>query len=115
MLDFACKRIELEEVVRCGLAISKSEYALIRFLLRNRDNWYSSEQLSARMHLDKSTIQRSLKKLFEKEVINRKQRNLESGGYVFIYQTKNRQALIEKISSIVQDWTKRVLEEMKNW
>lgn len=115
MIDFACKRIELEEIIRCGLGISRSEYSLIRFMLKHYDQWFSSKQLSRSMNLDKSTLQRSLKKLYENEVLSRKQKNLDTGGYIFVYQAKDKKEIAKKIANIIEAWTSQAIIQIKNW
>lgn len=49
---------------------------------------------------DRTTIQRAVKRLFEKELIKRRQLNLEKGGYQFIYSSKPKSELKEKVFKI---------------
>ncbi|MBT3297659.1 MarR family transcriptional regulator [archaeon] len=115
MLDFACKRFSLDEVIRCGLALTKSECKLLRFMLKNSVDWYTTEELSKQLDLNLSTIQRSVKNLHSKEVIERSQNNLESGGYVFLYKIKKKRELREMLIGIVKSWSERVEKELKKW
>ena len=89
MIDFACKKFDLEEVVKCSLGLSKSEFKLLKFLIEN-DKEFTTEKLSEKLKLDKSTIQRAVKKMHEKGLIRRGQINQSVGGYVFLYRIKIR-------------------------
>ena len=35
MIDFACKRFEMSEVIKCSLALSKAEFKLFDFFIKN--------------------------------------------------------------------------------
>lgn len=113
MLDFACKKIQIEEVIRCGLGITKSDYKMLMLMLRSNTRWFTAIDLSKSMNLDISTIQRSVKRLYEKQAIQRKQKNLDNGGYLFYYKIREKDNLIELINGIVQDWAKRVDKELR--
>lgn len=115
MLDFACKRFSLEEVIRCGLALTKSECKLLRYMMNNSTEWYTTEELSKQLNLNLSTIQRSVKNLHTKEVIDRSQNNLETGGYVFLYKVKKKRELREMLINIVRSWSERVERELERW
>ncbi len=115
MLDFACKRFSLDEVIRCGLALTKSECKLLRFMMGNSTDWYTTEELSKKLNLNLSTIQRSVKNLHAKNVIERSQNNLDSGGYVFLYKIRKKKELREMLIEIVRTWSQRVESELENW
>jgi predicted transcriptional regulator len=115
VIDFACRRFRLDEVIKCGLGLSKSDYKLMEHLLDKEEEWFTTEMLVKQMHLHLSTAQRSVKRLYEKGVLLRSQKNLDNGGYVFQYQIKNKKALSNLVQDIVHKWAKRVEEELKKW
>ncbi|MBT7902801.1 MarR family transcriptional regulator [Candidatus Woesearchaeota archaeon] len=115
MIDFACKQFKLEEVIKCGLGLSKADYKLLEFLLQQYDEWFTTDDLAKRMKLNLSTIQRSVKKLSEKQVIKRSQNNLDGGGYMYVYQIKDKDQIRELMMNIVTAWVKRVDDELKKW
>jgi predicted transcriptional regulator len=115
MIDFACKKFSIDEVIKCSLALTKADYKTLIHLANNSDDWLSTEDIAKKLKLDITTIQRAVKKLTEKEMINRKQMNLEGGGYTFIYQIKNKKIMREKIMSIIKQWTSKVEEQLKKW
>ncbi len=92
MIDFACKRFELNEVIKCGLALTKSDLIIMYFLIKNRER-LSSLEISKRIGLDLSTVQRSLKRLNEKNLVVRSQTNLANGGYVYSYTIRDKKEI----------------------
>lgn len=115
MIDFACKKFDIEDVVKCSLALSKSDYKLLKFLIKNSGRKFNTEELSKELTLDKSTIQRGVKKLYEKELITRSQINQEVGGYLFLYSIKDKSKINEIILGIIDGWVKTVKDNIKKW
>jgi len=115
MIDFACKRIELKEVIKCGLGLSKADIKIMKTMMENNIKWFTSEMLAKKLNLNLSTIQRSLKRMHEKGIIIRRQNNLDRGGYTYMYQIKSKKELIQIINSVVQNWTKNVESELEKW
>lgn len=115
MIDFACKRFQIEEVIKCGLGLTKADLKLLRYMLENGDEWFTTDELSKHLKLSLSTIQRSVKKLHERKVILRSQENLDNGGYIFLYKVKTKKSLRELMMDIVHNWVKTVDAELKKW
>lgn len=115
MMNFACKNFRIEEVVRCSLNLTRSEYSIVDFLLKNSDERFTTARLAEEHGLDLSTVQRSVKKLYSQELIRRSQKNLERGGYIFVYRIKNKKELKEKISGIIHSWVGAFDKEIRKW
>jgi len=60
------------------------------------------------MKLERTTVQKAIKSLIEKDLVLRKQENLEKGGYMFFYKIKKKEELKYKLKKIVTDWHKKV-------
>lgn len=114
MIDFACKKFDIEEVIKCSLGLSKSEFKLLKFLMEH-DKQFTTEELASFLSLDKSTIQRSIKRLHQKNLVIRGQINQSVGGYVFLYRIKQKENIRKIILDIVEGWTSRVKEEIRKW
>ncbi|MEA3414094.1 MAG: MarR family transcriptional regulator [Nanoarchaeota archaeon] len=114
MINFACKRFDIQEVVKCSLGLSKSEFNLLNFLMKY-DKDFTTKELSEELNLDKSTIQRSIKKLHEKKLVRRGQTNQSIGGYLFYYRIKDKIEIRRVISSTVENWFKIFKEELGKW
>jgi predicted transcriptional regulator len=115
MIDFACKQFNLDDIVKCALALTKSDFEVLRFFMKNLDLDATSEKVAESVNINLSTSQRALKKLHEKNILIRSQKNLSSGGYIFTYQIKDKTELKSMIRSIIEKWFQKVDEELKRW
>ena len=115
MIDFACKRFELKEIIKCSLGCTKSDCAIMQYLLGQDEEYLSTDDISKKMGLDVTTVQRSVKKLHEKGIVKRRQENLSGGGYVFLYQAEEKRKIREIVSEIVMSWANRVKEALQKW
>jgi predicted transcriptional regulator len=113
-ISFACKDIEFKDLLRCSFNLNKSEYNVFMFLLKT-GKIYTAYRIAAIMHLDRTTIQKAIKKLAEKDLVVRKQENLDKGGYLFHYGINNKDDIKQKMDNIVEKWYDAVLEEIKKW
>jgi predicted transcriptional regulator len=114
MIDFACKRFEIEEIVRCGFGLSKADYNILVILMKNNGNGLTTRELAQELKLDLSTTQRSVKKLFEKDIVSRSQFNLDS-GYLYKYAIRDKKLIKDKIVVIIHGWVGGVENSIKNW
>ena len=114
MISFACQDIEFKDLLRCSFQLNKTEYNVLMFLLK-MDKQYTATDLADIMDLDRTTVQKAIKKLAEKELVIRKQENLDKGGYLFHYQIHNKDAIKERMLGIVERWHGAVVEEIKKW
>src|SRR5512138_2173352 len=108
MIDFACKEFDLDEIIKCSLGITKAEFKLVKKMLSSDKEWFTTQELSKELDLDLSTVQRCVKSLNEKEIIIRRQENLDSGGYLFRYQLKKREELRQRIKDTISRWVAKV-------
>lgn len=114
MISFACKRIELEELIKCSFGLNKTEFNVLQFLLtQNSEN--SLMDLSKKMDLDRTTVQKAVKGLLAKELIKRFQINLNGGGYLFVYKPKDKREIKEKMKLTLNSWVKNVDDEINKW
>lgn len=114
MIDFACKEFDLDEVIKCVLGLSKSEFRLLKFL-SSQDTKFTTEELSRKLKLDKSTIQRSVKKLHEKDLVTRSQINKTIGGYVFLYKIKNKENIRKIVNETLDNWVMTFKRRLSSW
>lgn len=115
MIDFACKKFNIEDVVKCSLALSKSDFIILKFLSKDSGKKFGTGELSKELGFDKSTIQRSVKRLHEKNLISRSQINQSVGGYLFLYYIKDKEKINSMILGIVDNWYKTVEENIRKW
>lgn len=145
MIDFACKEFKVEDVIKCALNLTRANLNVLKYFLNaglkkeekesdenphlysapnpsstntftfSKISWVDTETLSRAFKLDLSTVQRSEKKLYEKEVLQRSQQNLDSGGYVFIYKIHSKSEIKIIIMNIVQGWAEKLGKELDKW
>ncbi len=114
MIDFACKKFDINEIVRCSFGLTKTEFNILDTMIKsNRE--YSSVLIAKHMKLDLTTAQRALKKFFALNLVNRRQENLENGGYIFKYRVKDKKELSSKILDIIKEWMHNVETGIHNW
>ena len=109
MITFSCKKISREELIRCSFNLNKTDYDLLIFLLKT-DKTLTVLQISDAMGLDRTTVQKAIKHLVEKNLVKRVQTNLPGGGYVFSYAPNNKQEIKFKMKEITHKWYKSVEE-----
>jgi predicted transcriptional regulator len=114
MISFACRDIEFKDLLRCSFELNKTEYNVLMFLLRS-NKFYTAIKLGELMELDRTTVQKAIKRLAEKELVTRKQENLDKGGYLFHYGINNRDDIKERMQKIVEAWHEEVVKEIKRW
>jgi predicted transcriptional regulator len=113
-INFACKRFEIDDIIRCSLGLSKSDLKILNFLMKYSDKSLTSSDISKKLNLDVSTVQRGIKGLYGKEIVNRKQFNLKNGGYTYVYQIKNKQDIKKRILKIINIWVKQAESEIQS-
>jgi predicted transcriptional regulator len=114
-MDFACKEFKVEDVIKCALNLTKADLKVMKYFLNEPEKWIDTDSLSKVMHLDISTIQRSVKKLHEKEILQRSQQNLDGGGYIFKYKVNSKTKVKEIIMTVVNSWADRLGQELEKW
>lgn len=102
MISFACQDIEFKDLLRCSFELSKTEYNILMFLLKTEKS-YTAEKLGGLLHVDRTTVQKSIKKLADKDLVFRQQENLGKGGYTFHYEIKNKQEIKQRMEKIVEN------------
>jgi predicted transcriptional regulator len=115
MIDFACKKFSLEEVLRCSLNLSKAELDILKFLIKNKHEDVNTKIIQSKVKLDLTTVQRAVKKIYKLGILDRTQANLGNGGYVFSYKIKSKVEIKNKVIEIVDNWSKRVGNEFDKW
>ena len=83
------------------------------FLLKSRGG--TSIQIAERMGLDRTTVQKALKGLLDKNLARRAQNNLPGGGYVFLYKIEDKESLKSRLKDIIYGWYKSVEREIEGW
>ncbi len=113
-LSFACKQIDLKDILMCSFELNKTEYALLLFLLKQKESLCAST-IGELTKKDRTTIQKAVKKLVRKDIVAKHQVNLDGGGYTFVYSIKNKELLRSKVLDIVNGWHTNVIDAVSGW
>ena len=114
MINFACKDIELSELIRCSFNLNKTDFTVFDFFIKNKDE-HSVSEVSKILKLERSSVQKAIKNLVERNLVQRWQVNLEKGGYSFLYSIKNKKHIKDDIIAIIDSWQYKVKEEIDKW
>lgn len=112
-IDFACQNIDLTQVVRCSLGLTRAEYRVLINALKTKN--FTVEKMSNKMGLDRTTIQKGLSKLLKKGLVERRQLNRDSGGYTYVYAAKDVETVKKKVKTTIRTWAKRTEKEVETW
>ncbi len=112
MITFACKKINREDLLRCSFNLNKTEYKVFMFLL-SKHGKYKVKDISSIMGLERTGIQKALKGLLKKNLIKRSQKNLERGGYVYLYTVKDKKEIKQRMREIIDRWYQLVIEDIE--
>ena len=115
MVDFACTHISIENIIKCSFGLTKTELEIFRYFTNNKYTQFSTQELSEKLNLDITTIQKAVKKLHSKGVLQKSQKNLEHGGYVLLYTCVGNHKIKQIIMKNFENFSKKVEESLCNW
>jgi predicted transcriptional regulator len=115
MIDFACKRFDLNDIIKCGLSLTKTEFEIMNFFIENPRSEHITSEIAKKLKLSLPTIQKAVKKLYEKKVILRHQKNLQNGGYVYTYESNTKVNIRKILQEIIKNWSKAVEDKLEKW
>jgi predicted transcriptional regulator len=112
MAKLVCKNLTSQELIQCTFNLTKTELKIFLFLLKNKRS-VPSTNIAEDLGVDRTTIQKSMKGLLDKDIVLRKQLNLDSGGYVFLYSVKNKDELREQMRKIIKTWAENTEKQLE--
>ena len=112
MINFACRRFDLKEIIRCGFNLTKTEFEIMLYLMKNSNKEFTSKEISKNLKIGLSTSQKSINNLNKKKLIKRQQKNFSKGGYAFVYLIKDKSHLKKKIIDTTNTLIREIEEEV---
>jgi predicted transcriptional regulator len=112
-MEFACRTIDVKDIIACSLGLKKSEYKVFELLLHSEH--VTIQDLSKKLDLDRTTVQKVLKHFVTNELVERYQENLDVGGYVFVYKIKDKVILKKRIHAAIDKWYSTARQAIDNW
>ncbi|MFB6076357.1 MAG: helix-turn-helix domain-containing protein [Candidatus Aenigmatarchaeota archaeon] len=111
MINFACKNIEPKELIKCSFQIKESEYEVLLHLLEGKEE--SVKTITDSLKLERSTVQKALQNLVNKELVKKRQRNLENGGYMYVYKSKDKEKIKKEITNLMKKWVNKAKKTIR--
>ncbi|HLD55272.1 MAG TPA: HTH domain-containing protein [Candidatus Nanoarchaeia archaeon] len=115
MVDFACKKFIFDDILKCSLGLTKKEFNVLKYLIDNSDMELTTLKIKDKLNLNLTTIQKAVKKLSEKKILLKCKKNLDYGGYIYVYEVNYKSQIKIIIKEIIKNWNKKVEEEIDKW
>lgn len=112
-MEFACRTIDVQDIIACSLGLKKSEYKIFEILLVSEN--VTVQDLSKKLGLDRTTLQKILKTFVANDLVERYQENLGNGGYIFIYKIRDKSILKKRIHSAIDKWHATAKQAVDAW
>ena len=114
-ISFACKKIDINDLIKCSFGFSKTEFKVFNFLLGKDKQAFTVIDLADKVSLDRTSVQRALKKLVDKKIVERRAKNLGNGGFFFIYKILHKENIKDKLRANIQSWYKTAENYIIDW
>ena len=111
MITFACKNILIKDLIQCALGLNKTAYNVLMFLLKQK-NPRQIKEMSKEINLKRCSIQKAIQNLYKKGLIIKSQKNLEKGGYIYLYKLINKKGIKEKIKQTLHTWNRNSIKKI---
>jgi len=112
-INFACKTFPINNVLKCSFGLTTTEFEVLKILLKKNES--SVDEIATLLGKNRTTIQRSIKPLINKNLIKRKQYNLDGGGYQYYYSPAHKEEIKKRIRNEFQSFTEKVTNEIEKW
>lgn len=112
-VDFTCKKITLKDLVQCNYNLNESEYLIFAELIKSRKG-LSVKELVEKVEKDRTTIQKILTKLLKRDLLMKRQINLDR-GFMFVYFSKNKEEIVKEIEANVSSYFEKIRESLDKW
>jgi len=115
LMSFACKAIRFEELLMCSFDLNKTDYFIYNFMLEQKGKNLTVNEIAEKAGKERTVIQKSMKRLFERNLVKRFQENLENGGYRFYYAPVEKREIKARLRDTVRKWAANVESAVNRW
>lgn len=112
-VDFTCKKVTLKDLVQCNYNLNDSEYAIFSELIKSKKG-LSVKELVEKIQKDRTTIQKILTKLLKRELVSKRQINLER-GFMFVYISKEKDEIVKEMEANIENYFSKINESLEKW
>ena len=112
-IDFTCKKVTLKDLVQCNYNLNESEYLIFAELIKSKKG-LSVKELVERVNKDRTTVQKILAKLLKRQLLTKRQINLDR-GFMFVYFSKGKEEIVKEIEDNVNHYFKNIQDSLNKW
>lgn len=112
-IDFTCEDVKTSTLLSCSFNLNKSELHIFEYFFKNRMP-RSIQDIASDLKLERSGVQKAIKSLLNKEVLDRRQVNNDAGGYYYRYFMKNRDEIRKLMKSRLDSWYGKAMGTIGN-
>lgn len=113
MAKYLCKNFDLNSIVKCSFSLTEPELKVFLEIIKHENLTVNS--LSKKLNRDRSTVQKIIIKLLQKNLITKKKSSLKQGGYIFYYSPVSKTAIKKQMLLNVEAWHSNVKKEIQKW
>jgi predicted transcriptional regulator len=112
-IDFTCKKVTLKDLVQCNYNLNESEYLIFAEIIKSKKG-LSVKELVEKIEKDRTTVQKILTKLLKRQLLVKRQINLDR-GFMFVYFSKNKDEIVDEIELNVESYFAKIKESLAKW
>ncbi len=103
-IQFACKTFSTDQILKCSFNLSTTDLIILKLLLSKKEKFYSTKEITDKIARDRTTVQRSLSTLVEKNLVIRRQKNAPKGGYSYFYAAMDKNEIKVRIKDTIDSF-----------
>ncbi len=96
------------DLLKCAYSLGDGEIETYRLL--SSDGPMRTEEIAGSMGKKPSTVYRSLQRMLSCGMVIRETKNIEGGGYYYLYRAKSKDQLRTELEECMNNWNRRIKE-----
>mgnify|MGYP006275588373 FL=1 len=99
--------MQCEGLLECFFGVTELDRTVYE-LLTAEDHPFTVEQVAEAVNRERSTAYRSLRRLVDAGVVNRRQINYDDGGYYHVFEPVDTDDVVDSLQHDLNDWYGRI-------
>ena len=105
--EYLDSELQCIDLLECAHGLKELDRTVFRLLV-TADEPLTVDDVADGIGRDRSTAYRSISRLLDTGFVTKEQRNYESGGYYYVYQVREPDALAADMQRLLNDWYARM-------
>ena len=105
------QKICCNDIIQCIFDLNDLDIKIYKLLQKEKE--VRPQTLTKKLNKERSTIYRSLQKLSCAGLCTKNTRTIDSGGYYYVYISKDSKDIQENLEKCVDDWHKKMKKTIK--